>query len=83
MLWLDKQDFLLRKMLVKQGNFDQNINMVYEDYKKIGEQDFSYRRDLTVGGENALHAVMIYSKLKVDQSLKFPFSIPDKYERVR
>lgn len=79
-LWLSPEDYLLQQMEVTQEQSTQQIKVTYAAYQKVGEIDFSHLRDITLGGENAIHTVLTYSKVKLNVPLKFPFSIPKDYE---
>lgn len=83
-IWLDPENFKVVRTLVKetQGK-DRDMEAIYTDFKMAGEQTvpsgLTFRlRDAGRRLELSLH----YIRMKLDEPLAFPFSIPEDFTRV-
>ncbi len=82
--WLDPKSFKIKKMMIKEVRQQKNrkLTVEYDNYNVVNAQTVPLHAEFLVRAEDNINIMLDYSKVKMDNSLKFPFHISDQYERV-
>ncbi len=59
---------------------DRSISLIFADYQYEENRLFSFGREITVKGSDAIALSMKFSKVKWNEPQTFPFHVSDKYE---
>ncbi len=78
-VWLDPANFKIVKSEINGNKATKKIITSYSDFKQIGELLFGHKLELTVKGAEPVTVVAQFSKVVVNQALKLPYSVPEKY----
>lgn len=81
-IWLEPNNFKIRKVLVSDLTADRFLQGEYSNYIQIQEQLFPQELFFNFQSENPSELKMEYSKIEFNEKLSFPFTIPSKYEQV-
>ncbi|MBL0309561.1 MAG: DUF4292 domain-containing protein [Bacteroidetes bacterium] len=73
-VWVDKQEYTLRKILLKDKLLNQDMEIIFEAYAALNEKPFSYRRLMTIHHGAAVMQMSIeISRAKRNEELTYPF----------
>lgn len=76
--YVDKE-FKYKKVHLTQEKLNRKVNLIYNDYKFIENQLFAFLRDITfTENEDIVRLNLEYSKVKIEDNLDFPFTVPDR-----
>ena len=76
-------DYTFSEMRLKYPVQNQDVLIKFENYKEFEEKPFAFERFIDVkSGDQVANISMNFSRVKIDQDLKFPFDAPgkEKYE---
>lgn len=79
---LQPEDFALSKITISEQDSDRLLNVTYGQYEKIGDQQFPATRNIQVEAEENVYVEMALKKIRVNETLSFPFNVNDSYEKV-
>jgi len=83
-IWLDPENYKITMVLIKEI-IDENRKFVatYSDFELFEEQLFPTNAEYDIESlEKKMILSVKFSKVSINKPLKFPFKIPEKYERV-
>jgi len=80
-IWLNTDNYKITGNFLKEIK-DDNRKLVttYSKFNAVNSQLFPYRVSFDVQSESPISIVVNYSRIKVDEVTKFPFSIPSSYK---
>ena len=83
-IWLDPENFKVVRTLVQETRgAGRTIESTYHGFKMAGEQTFPYEVTCVVqDAGRRLELSLHYSRVKLNETLSFPFTIPKGYTRV-
>ncbi|MDZ7742940.1 MAG: DUF4292 domain-containing protein [Bacteroidota bacterium] len=83
-IWLDPENFKITKVNIRElDQQTRKLQAYYQEFKDVGGQLFPSKMIFEISaGENILVDVG-FSKIEIKEALRFPFNIPDRYERIR
>ena len=83
-IWLNPENFKVVRTLVQETQgANRTVETTYRDFKMAGEQTFPYEITCTVqDGGRRLELSLHYFRLKLNETLSFPFTIPKDYSRL-
>ena len=81
-IWLNPYNFKITRVNIKEITNDKKLDAYYSDFKDHEGQlvPFKIVYEITAD-ENGL-VIVKYSRIRIGEELSFPFTIPDKYERI-
>jgi len=83
-IWLDPVTFKITRADVKEIRKDNiKLDATYSSFETIGNQLFPRDMIYLVTAENRILVDVTFSRISIDEPMKFPFSIPLKFTRVR
>jgi hypothetical protein len=82
-IWLDPETFRIRQVDLKDLNDGDNkkLEVYYENYQEVDGQLFPGKVIINISSQKSINIDVDFSKVELNQSLRFPFKIPTKYER--
>lgn len=80
-LWISPDDFTIRKMQLYDDENQRRLDVLLDDFMDIGKAKFSKGREIKVLNKEAYNIKIQYSRADFEKELKFPFTVPPKYER--
>lgn len=82
-VWLNLQNYTLRKILLKDKLLKQEMTITFDSYNSLRDKPFSYKRSIDIARNgDTMHLNMTITKVQPDEELKFPFEVTEKYKRV-
>ncbi len=82
-IWLDPYTFKILKVDVKEYQKDnRKFEANYSDFESIASQLFPSTINVNVTSEDLQEININYSKINLDKPFSFPFTIPQKYEKL-
>jgi len=82
--WLHPESFKIKKIMIKEINPDKNRKLTaeYDEYYIVESQRLPLHAEFNVRADDNISIFLDYSKVKIDEELKFPFHISSKYKRL-
>jgi len=83
-IWLDPKTYRIARIDIKeQGEDDNNkLRVYYNDYVEVGGQLFPSNIRIEVVSSKSIFIDVDFSKVSINNPLRFPFKIPSKYENL-
>ncbi|MBE0648466.1 MAG: DUF4292 domain-containing protein [Bacteroidales bacterium] len=83
-IWLNPASFKITRADVKEIRKDNiKLDATYSSFEAIGTQLFPREMIYLITAENKILVDVTFSRINIDEPMKFPFSIPSKFTRVR
>ncbi len=83
-IWLDPNSFKITRADVKEiKNTNIKLDATYSSFEAIGTQLFPREMIYLITAENRILVDVKFSRINIDEPMKFPFTIPSKFTRVR
>ena len=83
-IWLNPETFKITRADVKEIRKDNiKLDATYSSFETIGSQLFPREMTYQISAENRIHVSVVFSRINIDEPLKFPFKIPSSFTRVR
>jgi hypothetical protein len=83
-IWLDPESFKIKKIDVKEYLKDnRKLSATYGDFQGLESQLYPAAVRFDIMAEDLIKIKIKYSKVTLDEPMKFPFSIPENYKRIR
>ncbi|MFC2102154.1 DUF4292 domain-containing protein [Bacteroidota bacterium] len=83
-IWLSPETFKITRADVKEIRKDNiKLDATYSSFETIGTQLFPREMIYLITAENRIIVDVTFSRINIDDPMKFPFSIPSKFTRVR
>jgi len=82
-IWLDPQNFKIRKIEIRElGDDNKKLQVFYNKYQAVESQLFPSEVRIEIIAEDKIMIDIKFGKTELNQTLKFPFRISKKYERL-
>ena len=82
-LFVDGEDFSVKQMVLEDVDYNRSLIANFEEYEDIEGKYFSKKRNYLMKAEEKYLIDLQFSKLKVEEVLKFPFKVTSRYEEVK
>jgi len=83
-IWLDPSSFKISRIDIKEyGKEHKKLEARYGEHIQIQDQKFPSYLEVGVTGDKNILIRIRFSKISLNSPLSFPFTIPNKYERIR
>ncbi|MDP3445632.1 MAG: DUF4292 domain-containing protein, partial [Ignavibacteria bacterium] len=83
-IWLNPENFKITRVGLKEfGDENKRLQATYKDFVLINEQLVPAEVDLEIHGGRKINVEIKFSRMEFDQELKFPFSIPNSYSKMK
>lgn len=82
--WLDPHSFKIKKIMVKeiQPGKSRKLTAQYGEYYVVNSQRIPLHAEFDVRADENITIMLDYSRVKIDEKMKFPFHISSKYKRL-
>jgi len=81
-IWLNPKNFKITKVTIKEITNDKKLDAYYSDFKDHEGQLFPFNIIFEIEADEKIRVKVKYSRIRIDEFLSFPFTIPSKYERI-
>jgi hypothetical protein len=82
-IWVDTQNYTLKKILLKDKLMKQDMTINFDSYNSLNAKPFSYKRSIVIHRDAVtMKLSMDITKAHMDEELNFPFEVNEKYKRV-
>ena len=83
-IWLDPDHFRIRRVDLKENgeSIDNNLQVFYDDYVEIDGQLVPSKIYIDINSQKKIHIDLDFGKTELNQEVSFPFSIPEKYDKM-
>jgi hypothetical protein len=82
-LWLNPSSFKIERIKIKEiKNENKKIEANYSHFKTIKGQVVPMQYDIVISAQEYVNIDATLMKVELDESLSFPFKIPDKYKNI-
>lgn len=83
-IWLNPDHFKIVKVNLKEfGEENKQLEVRYSRFGAVHDQLMAGMLEMLLQAEKKLQITMQYNGIAIDESLKFPFNIPSKYDKMR
>ena len=83
-IWLNPENFKITRADVKEIRKDNiKLDATYSSFETIGSQLFPREMVYLITAENRIIVDVTFSRINIDEPMKFPFNIPSKFTRIR
>lgn len=82
--WVNPETFKVEQTLIRDLFYNRTFEIIYSEFDDIALMKFPDKSEILLkDDDNRTEVFLDYSRVRVNKSLKFPFSIPDKFERIQ
>ncbi len=82
-LWLNPESFKIERIKIKEiKNESKKIDARYSEFDSFGGQLLPTHYNIKISADSHVEIDAIMMRIKLDESLKFPFNIPSKYKEI-
>lgn len=81
-IWLNPYNFKITRVNIKEITNDKKLDAYYSDFKDHEGQLFPFKIVYEITADENVLVIVKYSRIRLGEELSFPFTIPDKYERI-
>lgn len=83
--WLDPQTFKIKKVMIKEirDSRSRKLTAEYDNFYIISKQLFPLHAEYNLRASKNIHVILDYSKVSLNQDMKYPFHISSKYKEVQ
>jgi hypothetical protein len=81
-IWLNPDNFKITRVSMKEITDDKKLDASYSDFKEINKQLFPFEILFEITADEKIIVKIDYSRIRINEALSFPFTIPGKYERI-
>lgn len=83
-MWLNPNSFKIERIKIKEINKEnKKINAEYSQFKEVDGQVLPMQYDIIISAHNDIIIDATFLKVKLNEKLSFPFSIPSKYTEIK
>lgn len=79
---IDPSSFKINILTVKEVKENNKLKISYTNFESINNQLFPKTLQISILSDKEIKINVEYSKVYIDESLSFPFKIPESYERI-
>lgn len=81
-IWLNPETFKITRVTIKEIQDDKKLDAYYSHFKDFEGQLFPFNILFEITADEKIEVNVKYSRIRIDEALSFPFSIPSKYDRI-
>lgn len=80
-IWLNPDNYKITANFLKEiKDENRKLATTYSKFNAVGNQLFPYRVSIDLQSESLVSIIVNYSRVRVDETVSFPFSIPSNYK---
>lgn len=81
-IWLNPETFKINKVNIKEITNDKKLDAHYSKFKDHEGQLFPFDIIFEITADEKITVEVDYSRIRLDEAMSFPFTIPSKYDRI-
>ncbi len=82
-IWLDPELFKIKKVVLKElGDDNRKLQVIYDQYHEVNGMLLPEIMHIIISSGTSIEINLRFGKTVVDQPLRYPFTIPKKYEQL-
>lgn len=81
-VWLEPDHFRVAKLQIQDKKANKKLIAQYKDFHDVEGQKFPFSVTFDVESTKTVHITIEYSKVVINKVQDFPFTIPEKYEKM-
>lgn len=81
-IWMEPDIFKVVKMLIQDRKANKKLLADYKDFRDVEGQKFAFKSSFNIQTEKTVNITLEYTKVNINKPQEFPFSIPEKYEKM-
>lgn len=81
--WLDSKTFRVVKTVIDDNKTKRKLTANYENFIMVDSMQLASKVTINIQSENLAQLIFEWSKVNINKPQEFPFSIPEKYEKMR
>ncbi len=81
-IWLNPETYKITKVTLKEITNDKKLDAFYSDFRNHEGQLFPFDIVFEITADEKIIVKVNYSRIRLNEALSFPFTIPQKYERI-
>jgi len=81
-MYYNPSNYRLEKLFAKETKNNKSIFVKYSNFKLLNGQEFPHEILYNVVSDKLMKLNISYMKVEVEESLRYPFNVSDKYEKV-
>ncbi|MDT8393873.1 MAG: DUF4292 domain-containing protein [Bacteroidales bacterium] len=81
-IWLNPDNFKITRVTMKEITANKKLDAYYSDFGDYEGQLFPYDILFEISADETIIVKINYSRIRIDHPYSFPFTIPEKYERI-
>ena len=79
-IWIDPETGKIEEIHTKElGRENKKLEIRYSDFVMVNNQRFPSHQEVRISAEKEISISLDFSKIKIDETLSYPFSIPAKF----
>jgi hypothetical protein len=83
-IWLNPESFKISRVDIKEyGKENKKLEAYYKSFDQVNDQWFPSRTEYKITGDQKLQIDVAYSRIELEEPMRFPFSISPRYERIQ
>ena len=81
-IWLEPEIYKILRILINDFSSNRSFDATYGKFGLVDSLCFPYKVSFDIKAEKNVSIFIEYSKVTINKSQNFPFSIPEKYEQI-
>lgn len=81
-IWLEPSTFKITRLLFNEFNTNRTFDATFEKLEKVESYTFPHYMRFDIKAEKNVLITLEYDKVTLNKDVSYPFSIPEKYERL-
>ena len=81
-IWLNPDNFKITRVSIKEITNDKKLDAYYSKFRDFEGQLFPFNIVYEIDADEKIIVKVDYSRIRLNEELSFPFTIPSKYDRI-
>ena len=82
--WIDPDSYKVEKAIIRDLFYNRTLKIDYAKFDEVALMKFPDEAEILLeDDDNATKVKLEFSRVRVNKTLKFPFVIPEKFERIQ
>lgn len=83
-IWLSPETYRVSKMIIQDNKTNKRLEATYDNFKNVDNSNilFAHNSKVHIQSKDPIQITLEYSKVVINKPQDFPFSIPNKYQKL-
>jgi hypothetical protein len=82
-IWIDNQTYKIEEYRYRDINPDKLLHVFYSNFLTVGENSIPQEIKVVLNGAQTAILNITYSKITLNGEVTFPYTVPEKYEKIK